>query len=126
MAKEKTDKKKTNSPKTKRSLSDKVTVHYLKTKNYRTYHVDGIFGGLTPSGDFYIELFVQRSVTPKVCVHEILQDGILGKEMLDKREGKKGIIREIESGLVMNIEVAKTLRKWIDGKIEQYEQNKIT
>ena len=123
MGKKKTDKKKAI-PSKRKKLPTTLKVHYLKTKNYRTYHVDGIYGGLTPAGNIYMELFVQRSVTPKVCVHEITQDGILGKEILDKREGKECIIREIESGLIMNLEVAKILRNWIDDKIDKYEKFK--
>lgn len=125
MGKKKTDKKNIISLKAKKSLSNKMTVNYLKIKNYRTYHVDGIFGGLTPTGNLYIELFVQRSVTPQTAEHEITKDGILGKEIPGTRTGKKGLIREIESGLVMNIEVAKILRNWIDDKLNQYDKYKI-
>lgn len=107
-------------PRKKKSSLEKVEVHYLKTSNYRTFHVDGIFGGLTPIGKVYIELFIQRSVTPQIIQHEINEDGTLGKEIM--REGKKGIIREIESGLIMDIEVAKVLRTWLDEKIKEFEK----
>lgn len=122
MAKKKTvKKKKIVSSKTKKSLPKSVDMHYLKTNNYRTYHVDGIFGGLTPDGNkLYIELFVQRVVTPTKVKHAINQDGTLGKE-IGKREGKSGIIREIESGIIMDINVVRTFKKWLEEKINQHE-----
>ncbi|MEE9260069.1 MAG: hypothetical protein V3U40_03025, partial [Candidatus Scalindua sediminis] len=100
--------------KKKPSQKEKITINYLKTNNYRTYHVDGIFGGITPDTKLYVELFVQRSVTPKVVEHEITEKGTLGKEI--SRTGKKGIIREIESGLIMDMKVAKIFRDWISKK----------
>ena len=45
----------------------------------------------------------------------------LGAEVPNSREGKKGIVREIESGLVMDIETAKVLKNWLDQKIKLYE-----
>ena len=27
-----------------------LEIHFLKTKGYRSYHIDGAFGGLTPKG----------------------------------------------------------------------------
>lgn len=121
MAKKTNVKKKTVPPKAKKALPKDVDVHYLKTNNYRTYHVDGIFGGLTPDGNkLYVELFVQRVVTPTEIKYAINQNGTLGKEI--KRKGKSGIIREIESGIIMDINVARTLKGWLEGKINQYDQ----
>lgn len=98
-----------------------IDIHYLKTNNYRTYHVDGIFGGLTPdSKKLYIELFVQRSATPRKIEHEVIH-GLVGKET-GKREGKEGLIREIESGIIMDMDVAKVLRDWLNEKIKDFDK----
>ena len=39
--------------KTKNKLSKDIQIHYIKTSSYRTYHVDGAYGGLTPNGNIY-------------------------------------------------------------------------
>lgn len=96
----------------------KLEVHYLKMPCYRTYHVDGAFGGIAPNGNLYMELFVERLPTPQVIKHKITPEG-LGEEV--ERQGKQGIIREVEAGVVMNMEVAKVLRSWLDGKINEFE-----
>jgi hypothetical protein len=99
---------------------EKVTFHYLKTGSYRTYHVDGIFGGITPNGKLYAEIFIQRATTPQTTEQEINLDGTLGNET--DRTGKKGIVREIEAGLIMDMETARVLRNWIDSKIQEFEK----
>lgn len=105
----------------KKSLPETVDFHYIKTNNYRTYHVDGIFGGLTPDAKkIYIELFVQRSATPKRVQYEVV-DGRIGEETGD-REGLEGLVREVESGLIMDLEVARVLRDWLSRKIESVDK----
>jgi hypothetical protein len=108
-----------SSPEREEALPDAVDIHYLKTNSYRSYHADGVFGGITPSGKLYIELFIQRAVTPQIVTHKIKEDGSLGEEV--HREGKTGIIREIEAGIILDINVARTLPKWLGDKIKFYE-----
>lgn len=104
-----------SSPKKTVILPKTIDIHYLKTNNYRTYHIDGIFGGLTGYNKLYIELFIERGATPQITQHEITPEGMIGKEI--NRAGKKGIIREIEAGLIMDISTAKIIRDWLDEKI---------
>jgi len=92
-----------------------ITLHYLKTSNYRSFHVDGVFGGPTPKGNIYMEFFIERAVTPQKILHEVTEKGLLGKEL--SREGKIGIIREVEAGAIMDIATAELLRDWLDSKI---------
>ncbi len=106
----------------KESLPEKIDVHYLKTSSYRSYHVDGMFGGPTSLGKLYIELFLERSVTPQIIQYKVTSEGTLGEEV--HRIGKEGIIREIEAGLIMDIAIAKAFRDWLNEKIELYEKLK--
>ena len=108
------------SQKKKKAITKQIDVHYLKTCNYRTYHADGVFGGLTPSVKIYMELFIQRAVTPQIIRHKTATDGMLGEEI--EREGKEGIIREIEAGIVMDIDVARVFRAWLDERIKTVEE----
>jgi hypothetical protein len=100
-------------------LPKSIEIHYLKTANYRSYHVDGVFGGVTPTGKIYMETFVQRQVTPQIIEQEVKSESELGEEI--SRTGKKGWIRQIEAGHIMDIDVAKIVRDWLDRKIQEYE-----
>ena len=97
-----------------------IDFHYLKTSSYRTYHVDGIFGGLTPQGNLYAEIFLERKPTPTMIRQKVKETGELGDEVL--REGKSGFIREIECGLIMNIDSAKDFHKWLGDRIAEFDK----
>ena len=99
-----------------------IDVHYIKTSSYRTYYVDGVFGGLTPTGKLYMEFFVQRAVTPQIIKYKVTPDGLLSQEETG-RIGKAGIVRQIEAGFEMDIEIAKVLRDWLDKRISNYEKD---
>jgi len=101
-------------------LPKQIDVHYIKTDGYRTYYFDGVFGGLTPNGKLYIELFLQRQPTPQIIQHQIEATGKLGKEL--KRIGKTGMVREIEAGLMIDIETAKILKDWLEEKIRKHDE----
>jgi len=93
--------------KSKTKLSKDIQIHYIKTPSYRTYHVDGAYGGLTPNGNIYCEFFVERSITPQSITYGIDERGRLGKPK--KRTGKQGFVREIECGISINIRTALAL-----------------
>lgn len=98
-----------------------IALHYLKTNNYRTFHVDGVFGGPTPRGDIYMELFTERAPTPRVVFHQLKEDFSLGEEI--SRESKEGVIREVEAGIVMNLHTAEIVNKWLSEKIKKMKKN---
>lgn len=64
--------------KSKKNSLKNIQIHYIKTPSYRTYHVDGAYGGLTPSGKIYCEFYVGRNVTPQSIIYGIDKNGRLG------------------------------------------------
>ena len=109
--------------KSKRKKNDfpkDIKIHYIKTHSYRTYHVDGAYGGLTPKGNLYCEFFIDRNVTPQTVVHEIDKDGRLGE--VKEKIGKDGFVRQIECGISLDMETAYTLKNWLEEKIKEYEK----
>ena len=104
----------------KTDLPKEVNIHYLKTPSYRSYHVDGAYGGLTPKGDIYCEFYIDRNVTPQTIVHEIEKDGRLG--VVKEKIGKDGFIRQIECGIDLDINTARALKNWLEEKIKEYEE----
>lgn len=108
--------KNTKTTKKAKKTKPEIELHYLKTNSYRSFHVDGVFGGITPRGNIYMELFLERSPTPKKTIHKLNDDGLLGKEV--SREGKTGLIREIEAGLVLDLATAEIVNDWLAKKIK--------
>jgi hypothetical protein len=105
-----------NSPKNPENKKQKVVFYYLKTGNYRTYHVDGVFGGVTPKGGIFMELFSEKGPTPDTVTHELNDNASLGQEI--SRQSKDGIIRQVEAGLVLDLTTAEAIRNWLDEKMD--------
>ena len=99
-----------------------VDIHYLKTPNYRTYYIDGLFGGLTIGQKFYFDLFLERQPTPRRLTHQITEENTLGN-IIDG-EGKAGIVREIECGLVFDLDTATKIRDHLSDKIKELKKIK--
>ena len=98
-----------------------IAFDFIKSNYFRVIHVDGAFGGLAPNGAIHMSVFSQRHPIPKKVVHEL--DGAkLGPELLNKREVRKAIVREVEADLVLNIGEAILLRDWLDSRIQEHQR----
>ncbi|AQQ70701.1 hypothetical protein SMSP2_01059 [Limihaloglobus sulfuriphilus] len=90
---------------------------YLKADTYVTYHVDGVFGGITPKGMVHMDVFTEKFPTPSCVSHELTGEGKLGKEI--DRVVRDGVIRELQAGMVMDLMTARQLRDWLSAKIDE-------
>ena len=99
-----------------------VDFHYIKGPDFRTVHIDGAIGGITPSGFLHIAMFCERSAIPKKITHTLLPDGTLGSAI--KRTGKKGIARQMEIDIIVNEATAKSLKIWLDQKLGEFEKRR--
>ena len=97
-------------------LPKSLTFHYVKTDSYRNYHVDGAHGGLTNKGFLQVNLFLERHPIPQTQKLDIQ-----GGEVVES-EGKTGVIREVECGLVMDYKTMLDLHQWMGEKIKEYNQ----
>lgn len=88
-----------------------VTFHLIKSPGYQTLRVDGAIGSMTPSG-LALSFYVERGPLPQTVTHEIDENGALGKVV--SATGKKGIIREIQTGIVIDVGSARDLIKELE------------
>jgi hypothetical protein len=94
---------------------------FIKSNFFRVVRADGAFGGLAPGGAIHMSIYSERQPLPQKIVHKI-ESGTLGPEMLERRQGRKAIVREVEVDIVLEITQAIALRQWLDGQINQYQQ----
>jgi hypothetical protein len=99
-----------------------VQFDYLKSSLFRVMHVDGVHGGISPRGQIQMALFNERLAIPRQTVHELTAAGALGKEVVEARVQRKGIVREVEAELLMSIDTAKSVVGWLKERIEQLEE----
>jgi len=100
-----------------------LRIHYIKSNAFRVVHADGVIGGPTPNGHLHASFYSERLPIPTVTVQTLRDVGggraVLGDETL--REGKDGMIREVEVGVTMTLELAKKLHAWLGNHIGHIE-----
>ena len=117
-AKKKKRVKKGNGTAAKAAKPDDVTFHYLKGPDFRTIHIDGAIGGITPSNFLHIAFYCERAVIPRTITQKFNEDGTVGDEI--ERTGKEGVVRQMEIDIIVNENTAKTVRVWLDLKLEEF------
>lgn len=107
--------------KQKTKKSDSVELHYIKSPTYRSYHVDGLHGGFSPSGYLYANIFHERFPIPQTEIRN-LENGAPG-EIIDKKV-KTGVVRLVEASLAMNYDTAVSIRDWLNDRILKWNELK--
>lgn len=106
-----------------------LEVHYIKGNFFRVVHANGVFGGITPKNEIQMDFFSERWAIPQVVRYELSQTAeieggqfqqlSLGNEI--DREGKDGAVREVEVGVTVSLETAKSMLNWLKKNVEQLE-----
>lgn len=102
-----------------------IKFFYNKTPGHLEIKADGAIGGLSPTGTHIaMSVYTERHAIPRVVVQELSDDGTLGAEILEKRESKDGVVREVQATLHMDLAQAKAVQEWLTKQIEQMEVRK--
>lgn len=98
-----------------------IDFDYIKSNQFRVIHTDGVHGGLSPNGKLLqMAIFSERSPIPQKETFRLKAGKILDKISVQKRD--TNVIREVEVELLMSMETAKSVCKWMDEKIRQIEK----
>jgi len=103
------------------TLPASVKFHYIKGNLFRVIHVDGAIGGITPQRQVFVSLFSERAALPTLIEYGISPDGVLGEEKL--REGKEGLVREMDVGIVLSVEGAKQLAEFLQKQLQVLKES---
>ncbi|HLJ90506.1 MAG TPA: hypothetical protein VKZ53_27100 [Candidatus Angelobacter sp.] len=98
-----------------------VTFRYVRSNFFRVIHIDGGYGGLTPSGGIFFSVYNDRTPTPDETVQLINEDGTLGPELIEKTKVKEGVEREVEACILMNVQTAKAVLVWLEERVKMAE-----
>lgn len=86
-----------------------IDIFYEKNPLYRTIHVDGFIGGITPTNLVNLNFYSTRKSIPKSITHSINSFGKIEGKGVPSEDSKVGIMREIEMGLYMNKDTAEEI-----------------
>lgn len=99
-----------------------VTTDYIKSNFFRVVHVDGVFGGMTPQGLVHLDFFSERRPIPKKTTYTVV-DGQIGSEVREERVSRDAFsVREVEVGVVFDINFAKSLIVFLQSQIDEHEK----
>src|SRR5260370_37271002 len=101
-------------------IPKEVEFDFIKSNYFRVIKADGAFGGLSPAGAIHMGLYSEHHPFPQKIFHKV-EGNQLGPEITSKRQGRKSVVREMEVDVVLDIAQAMVLRKWLDDRIEQYQ-----
>lgn len=99
----------------------RVNFDYIKGQDFRVIHVDGAIGSVTLNGHVHMALYSERPPIPRRTVFGV-KDGKLGEEILPERIARDAIVRELDIDLMMTIDVAESICKWLERKVEEAKQ----
>lgn len=98
-----------------------VTFVYRHSGGYRQVPANGVFGGLTTQGDFRMEFYLEAPEIPAEVRHRITEDQRLDEE-LSRTPAERRIVRDLQVGILMSRDQARSLADWIHGKLAEYEK----
>jgi hypothetical protein len=97
------------------------TFKNVKNVDFRTVWASGVFGGMTAKGQLNMNFFLDTLELPKSVQHEIIGND-LAINPLPAPPVEPSSVREVQFGLLLDLEVAKTVVKWMQEHINEFEQ----
>jgi hypothetical protein len=97
----------------------KITFHLIKTPGFTTHHADGAITRLTPQGYANLSFYVERWAIPQSYDQELTDEGLLGE--VSNITGKDGVVREIQTGVMMDEAALRTLHQNLGELLREFE-----
>jgi hypothetical protein len=97
----------------------RYTIDYVKSNFFRVVHADGVWGTITPMGDIHVDFWNVRSPIPRRLTNEVHANGeveTVGAEF------RSDWVNEVEVGVVMSVETARSLRDWLTTQLADLDR----
>lgn len=91
----------------------KVLVEYSKSKEYRMIAATGAWGGVSPQGEVICNFFVEQTAEPGKIEMTLDAQGKAVAESIEKKSELKTFVRELQIGIVMRPDIAKSIGQWL-------------
>jgi hypothetical protein len=103
-------------------IPEKIIFKYVFSDDYNPLYVNGVYGGITPNREIVANFFFERHGLPFSQIMDVESDGKLGKEYeRHPKEEYPYLVRVVENGVILNLENAKKIHKWLGDKIQELE-----
>ena len=94
---------------------------FEKSPDYRIIAANGLWGHVTPRGDFLMDFVVESQKTPQSITHRVIEGQAIGEEV--KRDPPTiQLVRQLEVGVLMSVENAEAVANFIKERIAEYRK----
>lgn len=101
---------------------NKITFKYIYQDDFNPVYVNGAHGGINVQGEIIANFYFERLPMPYKITNEVSNEGVVGDILdTDPKDLSKSIVRYVQSGVVMNLEVAKQVYEWLGNQIKTRE-----
>jgi hypothetical protein len=115
-----------NSENINKQNESEIEFNYIKSNSFRVVHADGAMGNGTPRGNLFLVFYSERFPLPDSQTFGINDNGKIISEVFDKRKvNSNGVMREVEIGVMLDINVAKGMVFSLTELIRQLESDEI-
>ena len=104
--------------------SNRLRIEYQKANLFRVVHADGAYGGTSPRLQLFIAFYNERFPIPRVLTYETSPTGAPENEVTELRESKEGIFREVEVGVVLDLNAAKGFAARLNEQVAELEKRR--
>ena len=101
----------------------RISFEYAKAPTYQVVNANGAFGGFTAHNELFINFFFEHAKLPEVDIHDVVGDG-LGPPIVADAKNIKKFSRQLQVGVVMHVDNARSLVQWIQRQIDTYDERK--
>ncbi len=99
-----------------------ITVFFKKSQDYREIPVSGAWGGLSPQGMVYCDLFVEKAENPESIVFRIDENN--QPQEVSRQPQTTYFIREALVGLMMQPDVARSIGQWLVWQADEFDKGR--
>jgi hypothetical protein len=101
-----------------------ISFKYIFKYDYNPVYVNGAHGGVSPRGEIIANFYLERQPLPNEITHAINPDGSIAADAIavEPENLDSIIVRYVTSGVVLNLQNAKTLHGWLGDKIVELER----
>jgi len=104
------------------ALPETLPVHFIKSNSFRVIHANGAWFGNDPHANLHLTFYSERTPIPQKVVFKLNDSGQFVGEELSQREGKDGVVRELEVDVVMSFTAATALYEILGNNLKQAAQ----
>jgi len=89
----------------------KISVKYIRSNDFKFVAATGAYGGVNPQAEIICNFYVESRKYPETM--KVVIDDEMHSFKEERAEEEEQLIRELQFGVVMRPDIAKTIGEWL-------------